>query len=69
MSGGLSGSLWFLIGVVMVMALGVAIIYGTRQWGGRGRPRGPMSEREAQRVPAEDRDAVKRAYEEGGDSG
>ena len=63
MSGEVGGWLSFFIDVVMVMALGIAIIYGTRQWGRRGRPRGPMS------VLAEDRAAGKRAYEERGDGG
>ncbi len=37
MSGSISESLWLLIAVILVGALGVAIIYGTRQCG-RSRP-------------------------------
>jgi hypothetical protein len=64
----LGGWLWFLIDVVMVLVLGIALVYGTMQWRRRGRPPGPMSESEAQRVIAEDRAAVKRAYEERDDA-
>jgi hypothetical protein len=67
MSGNVGRLPWFLIDLIMVMALGIAIIYGTRQWGRRGRPRGPMSKSEARRVLAENRAAVKRASEESGD--
>lgn len=35
MSGSISESLWLLIAVIVVGALGVAIIYGTRQCGRR----------------------------------
>ena len=44
MHGEVSGLLLGLIVVLMMMALGIAIIYGTRQSGRKGRLRGPTSE-------------------------
>jgi len=64
MTGELGGWLWFTIDVIMVLVLGAMMIYGTMQWRQRRRPKGPMSEEEARRTIAEDRAAIKKAYDE-----